>query len=213
MSQSDYNIANDSAPAVRAKLNTVFESIATNNAGASAPSSTFPHQWWYDATTNILRQRNAADDAWIDIGQFDQTAGTFQPIGTPQLTQVQVEDDTDTTFGTVSGERLAQFRNEYSIGWGQTWQDVSGSRTHSTSYQNTTGRPIMVAIVALSSTTIGARNIEVSTDNSSWVRVGRAELNDAARAQQVSFVVPPGHFYRIDGATSTASVFIWSELR
>jgi hypothetical protein len=108
MAQSDYNIANDSAPAVRAKLNTVFESIATNNAGASAPSTTFPHQWWYDATTNILKQRNAADDAWIDIGQFDQTAGTFQPIGTPQLTQVQVEDDTDTTFGTVSGERLAQ---------------------------------------------------------------------------------------------------------
>jgi hypothetical protein len=108
MSQSDYNIANDSAPAVRAKLNTVFESIATNNAGASAPSTTFPHQWWYDGTTNILKQRNAADDAWIDIGQFDQSAGTFQPIGTPQLTQVQVEDDTDTTFGTVSGERLAQ---------------------------------------------------------------------------------------------------------
>jgi hypothetical protein len=108
MSQSDYNIANDSAPAVRAKLNTVFESIATNNAGSAEPTTTFAHQWWYDATTNILKQRNAADDAWIDIGQFDQSAGTFQPIGTPQLTQVQVEDDTDTTFGLVSGQRLGQ---------------------------------------------------------------------------------------------------------
>jgi hypothetical protein len=108
MAQSDYNIANDSAPAVRAKLNTVFESIATNNAGSAEPTTTFAHQWWYDATTNILKQRNAADDAWIDIGQFDQSAGTFQPIGTPQLTQVQVEDDTDTTFGLVSGQRLGQ---------------------------------------------------------------------------------------------------------
>jgi hypothetical protein len=108
MAQSNYSVPNTGAPAARAQINDVFESIATNNAGASAPSATFPHQWWYDATTNVLKQRNAADDAWIDIGQFDQTAGTFQPIGTPQLTQVQVEDDTDTTFGLVSGQRLGQ---------------------------------------------------------------------------------------------------------
>jgi hypothetical protein len=108
MAQSNYNIPNDSAPAVRAQLNSVFQSIASNNSGTSAPATTFPHQWWYDSTTNILKQRNAADSAWINIGTFDQTGGTFTPAGIVQLTQGQAENPASTVFGTVSGQRLAQ---------------------------------------------------------------------------------------------------------
>ena len=108
MAQSNYNIPNDSAPAVRAQLNSVFQSIASNNSGGSAPATTFPHQWWYDTSTNILKQRNAANSAWINIGTFDQTGGTFSPFGVSQLTQGQAEDPTSTVFGTVSGQRLAQ---------------------------------------------------------------------------------------------------------
>jgi hypothetical protein len=111
MAQSNYNIPNDSAPAVRAQLNSVFQSIASNNSGTSAPATTFPHQWWYDSTTNILKQRNAADSAWIDIGTFDQTGGTFSPFGVAQLTQTQAEDPASTVFGTVSGQRLEQQTN------------------------------------------------------------------------------------------------------
>jgi hypothetical protein len=108
MAQSNYNIPNDSAPAVRAQLNAVFQSIASNNSGTAAPATTFAHQWWYDSTANILKQRNAADSAWIDIGTFDQGAGTFSPAGVAQLTQGQAEDPASTVFGQVSGQRLAQ---------------------------------------------------------------------------------------------------------
>jgi hypothetical protein len=98
MSQSNYNIPNQSAPAVRAQLNSVFGSIATNNSGSAAPSTTFAHQWWYDTTTNILRQRNAANSAWIDIGTFDQTGGTFTPAGQRDLaSQAEAEAGTDNT--------------------------------------------------------------------------------------------------------------------
>lgn len=96
MSQSNYNIPNQSAPVVRAQLNSVFGSIATNNSGSAAPSTTFAHQWWYDTTTNILKQRNAANSAWIDIGTFDQTGGTFTPSGQRDLaSQAEAEAGTD----------------------------------------------------------------------------------------------------------------------
>jgi hypothetical protein len=111
MAQSNYNIPNDSAPAVRAQLNSVFQSIATNNSGTAAPSTTFAHQWWYDSTANILKQRNAADSAWIDIGTFDQTGGTFSPAGVAQLTQGEAENPASTVFGTVSGQRIGQSIN------------------------------------------------------------------------------------------------------
>jgi hypothetical protein len=97
MSQSNYNIPNDSAPAVRAQLNSVFGSIATNNSGPTAPTTTFAYQWWYDTTTNILKMRNAADSAWIDIALFDQTGGTFR-ILTQFADQATVEAGTDTVF-------------------------------------------------------------------------------------------------------------------
>ena len=111
MAQSNYNIPNSSAPAVRAQLNAVFASIASNNSGATAPSTTFAYQWWYDTSANILKQRNAADDGWINIGTFDQTGGTFSPFGVAQLTQGQAEDPASTVFGTVSGQRLEQQTN------------------------------------------------------------------------------------------------------
>jgi hypothetical protein len=98
MSQSNYNIPNQSAPAVRAQLNSVFGSIATNNSGSAAPSTTFAHQWWYDTTTNILKQRNAANSGWIDIGTFDQTGGTFTPTGQRDLaSEAEAEAGTDNT--------------------------------------------------------------------------------------------------------------------
>jgi hypothetical protein len=98
MSQSNYNIPNQSAPAVRAQLNAVFGSIATNNSGSTAPSTTFAYQWWYDTSTDILKQRNAANSAWINIGTFDQSGGTFTPAGQRDLaSQAEAEAGTDNT--------------------------------------------------------------------------------------------------------------------
>jgi len=98
MSQSNYNIPNQSAPAVRAQLNAVFGSIATNNSGSTAPSTTFAYQWWYDTSTDILKQRNAANSAWINIGTFDQSGGTFTPAGQRDLaSQAEAETGTDNT--------------------------------------------------------------------------------------------------------------------
>jgi len=63
---------------------------------------------WYDTANNILKMRSEADDAWIALGTLDQSANTFAPAGVAELTQVQVEDDTSTVFGQVSGQRLGQ---------------------------------------------------------------------------------------------------------
>lgn len=63
--QSDYDLANLSGAAFRAELNTILQSIATNNSGAAQPTITFANQWWYDTTLGLLKKRNAANSAWI----------------------------------------------------------------------------------------------------------------------------------------------------
>jgi hypothetical protein len=79
MAQGDMNIANQGFPAFRADLNDQFEALVTNSSGATAPATTFPHQWWLDTSTtpSTLRQRNAANDAWIVVGLLNQSTNTF----------------------------------------------------------------------------------------------------------------------------------------
>jgi hypothetical protein len=79
MAQGDMNIANQGFPAFRADLNDQLEALVTNSSGATAPSTTFPHQWWLDTSTtpSTLRQRNADNDAWIVIGLLNQATSTF----------------------------------------------------------------------------------------------------------------------------------------
>ena len=67
MAQHDYNIANATAATVRADINSALSAIATNNSGSSAPSSPFASQWWYETDTNILKIRNEANTAWLNV--------------------------------------------------------------------------------------------------------------------------------------------------
>jgi len=73
------SIVNQGFPAFRADLNDALPALASNNSGATEPSTMFAHQWWVDtsATPNLLKQRNADNDAWITVGSLDQSADTF----------------------------------------------------------------------------------------------------------------------------------------
>lgn len=91
-----------------------------------------------------------------------------------------------------------------SVGVGQTWQDVSGSRSAGTSYQNTTSKPIMVAITGGGSI---ERTLQASTNGSTWVTVATIEANEE---HTFSLIVPPDHYYRVSGAITVTT---WAELR
>ena len=83
MSIHDYNIANQTFPATRSDINDVLGAIVTNNSNATAPTTTFAYMFWFDTANNILKQRNGANNAWINIGTYDQTNGLFFPAFTP----------------------------------------------------------------------------------------------------------------------------------
>ena len=82
MSQNDFNIANQGFPSFRADLNDALQALASNNAGAAEPSTTYANQWWYDTTTGLLKLRNEANTNWIapnfgEISNVNITGGTI----------------------------------------------------------------------------------------------------------------------------------------
>tara|TARA_R110000796_G_scaffold34200_1_gene88454 strand:- start:155 stop:886 length:732 start_codon:yes stop_codon:yes gene_type:complete len=86
MSQHDFNIANQSFPATRTDLNNALVALASNSSGDAEPGTTYANQWWYETDTNILKIRNEANNAWIEIATLDQTSNNVLSITTQGLT-------------------------------------------------------------------------------------------------------------------------------
>ena len=107
------------------------------------------------------------------------------------------------TLRMNSGATAPEY-GEPTLGIGQTWQNVSGSRAVATSYQNTTGRAISVAIAGAATNS----TIQVSSDNSTWVSVGYVGNSGVVNSGAI-FVVPDDYYYKVNGA----SFSVWAELR
>ena len=67
MAEHDYVIANQNGANTRSDLNNALAAIVSNNSKASAPTTTYAFMWWADTANDLLKQRNAADSAWISI--------------------------------------------------------------------------------------------------------------------------------------------------
>ena len=73
MATHDYVIDNSTGANVRADLNLVLQAILSNNSSSSAPSTTAAYMWWADTTNGILKIRNSANNAWVELLQLDGT--------------------------------------------------------------------------------------------------------------------------------------------
>lgn len=95
------------------------------------------------------------------------------------------------------------------LGVGQAWSNPT--RAVSTTYQNATGRSIMVA-VTMATISGGVFTLQLSVNGTSWVDVAGGGVA-SVRGNAVA-VVPNGHFYRMTvSPAGGASITSWSELR
>ena len=221
MSQHDFSIANQTASNARTDINNALQALASMNSGATAPSTTYANMLWYETDTNILKMRNEANSAWLNIAYIDQsngleilddthlvnTSGTQTGLLGGQSSSTWTTG-TGTTESLVSPAQVIAAAKSVSLGWGQTWQDMSGSRTSNTAYQNTTGRPIQISVGwALSN----VAEIKVSSDGTTYVTVTytsySSDYHDVA-----PIIIPDDHYYKLEG-TGTITIGRWAELR
>ena len=114
MATHDYVIDNSTGANVRADINNVLQAILTNNSSSSAPSTTAAYMWWADTTNGVLKIRNSANNAWVELLQLDGTL-TLED-GSVSAPALAFRDDLDTgifsvaqntiNFATAGVERL-----------------------------------------------------------------------------------------------------------
>ena len=137
MSQHDFDIANQTASNARTDINNALKALASCSSGGTAPTTTYANMLWYDTTNNILKMRNEADSAWINVLYLDQGGS-----------QAQVFDDTKVvnTSGTQTGLIGDQAASVWQTGTGTTESLVSPAKVKAAIDANVTpGAPIMSA--------------------------------------------------------------------
>lgn len=157
---------------------------------------------------------NSAAGAWvltslpITLGTTADTAaagndsritGALQRSGGTMTGKITLDGDPSSALHAST----KQYVDGQDVGIGQSWESVT--RSVATSYQNTTGKPIMVNI--RTSGASGAGSLEVSPDNSTWVAVG-VIISNSQDVRAAEAIVPAGHYYRL-----TAGAATWVELR
>ena len=123
MSQNDYVIDNQTTPLFRTDLNAALQALASNSSGSSAPVTTYANMMWYDTTANILKMRNEADSAWINLGTLDQGANTFGTTNATNLTGTSTSNIQTTALATGTANTTTFLRGD------RTWQVVSTTPT------------------------------------------------------------------------------------
>lgn len=127
--------------------------------------------------------------AYRVVGRIDSTQATAGQWATaPSLVQ------------GVGGQALTAMS---SLGYGQTWQDVSASRSSGTTYYNTTGKPIMAVMRLNFGGATGSGQITV---NGAII----TDLNNTAAAgstMSASCIVPPNVGYSFTWTPAVKALF------
>lgn len=75
---TSWTIPNSGGSTYRAAVNTALSAIQSSSSGAAAPSPTVAGMLWYDTTTSILKRRNTANTAWVDVSSDTIAATTVR---------------------------------------------------------------------------------------------------------------------------------------
>ena len=128
--------------------------------------------------------------------------------GTVTLAAPAVSGSTVITFPAITGTVAITSELEQ-IGVGQTWQDVLASRATNTTYTNSTGKPIQVAI------RVNTNSVYTFTLSVSGVVVGIFRNDNGGTViSQLTAIVPDGNTYILNASGSgTGTLGNWAELR
>jgi len=156
-------------------------------------------------TTAISASSTSASTVYSTTAR---TSVAFRVIGYIESTQATAGTwaTAPSTIQGYGGQALAAMS---SLGYSQTWQDLTASRAIGTTYYNTTGKPIFVSWAGINANANGVVFGQVG--GVTVARSGGAPSASAAIA--FTFIVPTNATYMAAQGTGTSTTTVWWELR
>jgi len=170
------------------------------------------------ANLNLLAGATATGTGTLVFGTSPTiaTATLTSPVINTAVTGTALASTAEAEAGTATNKlmtpdttaaAIAALAGGAGFSSGQTPQNVLGSRTKGTTYQNTTGDPIMVVVSGDS----GSINymLQVSVDGTTWIDVG--DVGTSGYRAVWSCIVPNSWRYRVPSSVSNPAG--WVEVR
>ncbi len=110
MATHDYILANASGAAFRTDLNNALAAIVSNNSNSSEPATKYAYQWWVDTSANIVKIRNSANNAWINL---------FTTAGGVDVDAASNFNDDVTFVGAISGRNMVWDKSDNALEFGE----------------------------------------------------------------------------------------------
>jgi len=188
---------------------TNFYNVDYNSAKTGTGSVVFSNSPTITSPTLVTPALGTPTSGNFSTGTFtwptfnQNTTGTANNVvGTVAIANGGTGQTTAATAGAALG----------AVGVGQTWTDVTSSRALGTTYTNSTGRPIMIAVTI----TIPSQLNSYVTFSINGSIVGYFGANSAAQPallDTTTLIIPDGATYRVATVTGSPSIQIWWELR
>ena len=156
------------------------------------------------STTAISAAATAAN---VIYSTTARTSLPFRVVGYIESTQATA-GTWATAPSTIQGQGGQALAAMSSLGYGQTWQDVTASRVLGTTYYNTTGKPIMVNV----STNATASGFATATINGITLK-GSVGNTGGGWYPYICFVSPNGASYSCSNSAGAPTINGWAELR
>lgn len=149
----------------------------------------------------------AADSATVVYSTTARTNVAYRVVGYVESTQATAGTwaTAPSTIQGVGGQALTAMS---SLGYSQSWQDVTASRALATTYYNTTGRPITVSISSNNSVANGYATLAIN--GTLFTSTNQTSGN---RASAIVAIIPPGNTYAFANGSGVTTIVYWFELR
>jgi len=178
---------------------------AQAEAGEDNSTAMTPLRVWQAITKRFSTQAQA------EAGEDNSTAMTplrvWQAITKRFSTQLQAEEGIDSNTA-MTPLRVFQAIKAITLGFSQSWQNVTASRALGVTYTNSTGRPIYLSVyVTLNSSS----QVNLLVDG-----VAMSSLNSPSSANLIQnghLVIPPGSTYGAALQFGSGTLTRWTELR
>lgn len=111
---TNWTIPNSGGSAFRTAVNAALAALQSNSSGAAAPSPTVAGMTWFDTTTLILKRRNNANTAWVDVSPDTIGANTLRgnPTGSAAA---------ETAVSMTQLKAMLGYANNLAVGGYQTF--------------------------------------------------------------------------------------------
>ena len=172
--------------------------------------------------TNFIRKNQIVDNLTTDDVDKVASARTVKELQDNKLEKTDLKDATTIVKGVsrfatatevanksnvsaaVTPSNTATIAQSTDLGVGQTWQDVTSSRSFGITYTNNTGRPIQVAVTSGG----GSSNFRAYINGIEIIR-NYSNYNTSSPQHGITLIIPNGSTYSFTGG----QLQIWAELR